>query len=160
MSCTSAGLSCSSSFFFFFFFVLSFGCLFVFCSSNISIDEGMFGFSIGASKIGLGELTESNGLFVMMHYLVLGVAVLWLWGVYKTWHCQSWPSYTMVYEYSKQIYLLTNISLWKKSIRVQKSLMNAIKNIYIFKTELTTLIEISIGSTSNTVFSSKNDGIK
>jgi hypothetical protein len=24
------------------------------------IDEGMFGFSIGASKIGLGEFTESN----------------------------------------------------------------------------------------------------
>jgi hypothetical protein len=39
----------------------------------------------------------------------------------------------MVYEYSKQIYLLTNISLWKKSITVQKSLMNVIKNIYIFK---------------------------
>jgi hypothetical protein len=40
------------------------------------------------------------------------------------------------------IYLLTNISLWKKSITVQKSLMNVIKNIYIFKTELTTAIEI------------------
>ena len=59
LSCTSAGLSHSSSFFFFF-FVLSFGFLFVFCSSNVSIDEGMFGFSIGASKIGLGESTESN----------------------------------------------------------------------------------------------------
>jgi hypothetical protein len=33
----------------------------VFCSSNLSIDEGMFGFSIGASKIDLGEFTESNG---------------------------------------------------------------------------------------------------
>jgi hypothetical protein len=32
----------------------------------------MFGFSIGASKIGLGEFRESNGLFVMMQYLVLG----------------------------------------------------------------------------------------
>jgi hypothetical protein len=127
--------------------------LFVFCSSNISIDEGMFGFSIGASKIGLGELTESNGLFVMMHYLVLGVAVLWLWGVYKTWHCQSWPSYTMVDEYSKHICLPTNISVWKKGLTVQKSLMNVIKNIYIFKAELTTALEIIIGSTSNTVFS-------
>ena len=66
----------------------------------------------------------------------------------------------MVYEYSKQIYLLTNISLWKKSITVQKSPMNVIKNIYIFKTELTTAIEIIIGSNSNTVFSSQNDGIK
>jgi hypothetical protein len=47
--------------FFFFFFVLSFGFLSVFCSSNVSIDEGMFGVSIGASKIGLGEFTESNG---------------------------------------------------------------------------------------------------
>jgi hypothetical protein len=63
---------------FFFFFVLSFGFLSVFCSSNVSIDEGMFGVSIGASKIGLGEFRESNGLFVMMQYLVLGVAVLWL----------------------------------------------------------------------------------
>jgi hypothetical protein len=51
---------------------------------------------------------------------------------------------TMVYEYSKQIYLLTNTSLWKKSINVQKSLMNAIKNIYIFKTELTTGILVTI----------------
>ena len=33
----------------------------VFCSFNVSIDEGMFGLSIGASKIGLGEFTESNG---------------------------------------------------------------------------------------------------
>jgi hypothetical protein len=33
----------------------------VFCSSNVSIDHGIFGFSIGASKIGLDELTESNG---------------------------------------------------------------------------------------------------
>jgi hypothetical protein len=32
----------------------------VFCSSNVSIDEGMFGFSIGASTIGLGEFTESK----------------------------------------------------------------------------------------------------
>jgi hypothetical protein len=90
----------------------------------------------------------------------LGVAALWLWGVYKIWHCQSWPSYTMVYEYFKQIYLLTNISLWKKSITVQKSLMNVMKNIYIFKAELTTAINLIISSTSNTVFSSKNDGIK
>jgi hypothetical protein len=30
-------------------------------SSNVSIDKGMFGFSIGASKIELGEFTESNG---------------------------------------------------------------------------------------------------
>jgi hypothetical protein len=29
--------------------------------SNVSIDEGMFGFSIGASEICLGEFTESNG---------------------------------------------------------------------------------------------------
>ena len=56
----SAGLSRSLSFFFSFLF-LSFGLLFVFCSSNVSIDEGMFGFSIGASKIGLGEFTDSNG---------------------------------------------------------------------------------------------------
>jgi hypothetical protein len=35
--------------------------------------------------------------------------------------------------------------------------MNVIKSIYIFNTELTTAIEIFIGSTSNTVFSSKND---
>ena len=34
---------------------------FSFSSSNVSIDEGMFGFSIGASKIGLGEFTASNG---------------------------------------------------------------------------------------------------
>ena len=64
MSCTSDGLSRSSSFFFFFFFFfffLSFGFLSVFSSSNVSIDEGMFGFSIGASKIDLGEFTESNG---------------------------------------------------------------------------------------------------
>ena len=62
LSCTSARLSCSSSFFFFFFFFfLSFGFMFVFCSSNVSIDEGMFGFSIGASEICLGEFTESNG---------------------------------------------------------------------------------------------------
>jgi hypothetical protein len=134
--------------------------LFVFCSSNVSIDEGMFGFSIGASKICLGEFTESNGHVCDDAISGLGSSGLLVWGVYKIWHCQSWPSYTMVYEYSKQIYLLTNISLWKKSITVQKSLMNAIKNIYIFKTELTTLIEISIGSTSNTVFSSKNDDIK
>jgi hypothetical protein len=66
LSCTSAGLSRSSSFYFFFFFFLSFGFLFVFCSSNVSIDEGMFGFSIGASTIGLGEFRESNGLFVMI----------------------------------------------------------------------------------------------
>jgi hypothetical protein len=97
---------------------------------------------------------------VVMQYLVLGVAALWLWDVYKIWHCQSWPSYTMVYEYSKQIYMLIDISLWKKSITVQKSLMNVIKNIYIFKTELTTAKEIIVGSTYNTVFSSKNDGIK
>jgi hypothetical protein len=32
---------------------------FSFSSSNVSIDEGMFGFSIGASKIGLGEFTAS-----------------------------------------------------------------------------------------------------
>ena len=38
--------------------------------------------------------------------------------------------------------------------------MNVIKNIYIFKTELTAAIELIIGSTSNTVFSSMNDGIK
>jgi hypothetical protein len=63
----------------------------------------------------------------------------------------------MVYEYFKQIYLLTNISVWKKSITVQKSLMNVMKNIYIFKAELTTAINLIIGSTSNT---SKNDGIK
>jgi hypothetical protein len=31
------------------------------CSSNVSIDEGMFGFSIGASEICVGEFTESNG---------------------------------------------------------------------------------------------------
>ena len=61
LSCTSDGLSRSSSFFFFFFFFLSFGFLSVFCSSNVSIDEGMFCFSIGGSKIGLGEFTESNG---------------------------------------------------------------------------------------------------
>ena len=67
-----------SFFLFFLFFFLSLGFLSVFCSSNVSIDEGMFGFSIGASKIGLGEFRESNGLFVMMQYLVLGVAVLWL----------------------------------------------------------------------------------
>ena len=66
----------------------------------------------------------------------------------------------MVYEYFKQIYLPTNISLWKKSITVQKSLMNVMKNIYIFKAELTTAINLIISSTSNTVFSSKNDGIK
>jgi hypothetical protein len=48
-------------------------------------------------------------------------------GVYKTWHCQSWPSYTMVDEYSKHIYLPTNISVWKKGLTVQKSLMNVIK---------------------------------
>ena len=161
MSCTSAGLSCSSSFiFFFFFFSLSFGFLFVFCSSNASIDEGMFGFSIGASEICLGEFTESDGPVCDDTISGLGVAALWLWGVYKIWHCQSWPSYTMVYEYSKQIYLLTNISFWKKRITVQKPLMNVIKNICIFKTELTTATEIIIGSTSNTVFSSKNDGIK
>jgi hypothetical protein len=47
--------------FFFFFFFFSFGCSCVFCSSNVSIDEGMFGFAIGANKIGLGEFTESNG---------------------------------------------------------------------------------------------------
>jgi hypothetical protein len=35
--------------------------LLVFCSSNVSIDEGMFGFSIGASEICLKEYTESNG---------------------------------------------------------------------------------------------------
>jgi hypothetical protein len=33
----------------------------VFCSSHVSIDEGMFGLSIGASNIDLGEITESNG---------------------------------------------------------------------------------------------------
>ena len=60
LSCTSNGLYRSSSFFFFFFF-LSFGFLSVFCSSSVSIDEGMFRFSIGASKIDLGEFTESNG---------------------------------------------------------------------------------------------------
>jgi hypothetical protein len=37
------------------------GFLSVFCSFNVSIDEGMFSLSIGASKIGLGEFTESNG---------------------------------------------------------------------------------------------------
>ena len=47
--------------FFFFFFFLSFGFLSVFCSSNIYIDGGKFGFSIGASTIGFGEFTESNG---------------------------------------------------------------------------------------------------
>ena len=159
MSCTSDGLSRSSSFFFFFFF-LSFGFLSVFCSSNVSIDKGIFGFSIEASKLDLGEFTESNGHVCDDAISGLGDNGLLFWGVYKIWHCQSWPRYTMVYEYSKQIYLLTNISLWKKSITVQKSLMNAIKNIYIFKTELTTLIEIIIGSTSKTVFSPKNDGIK
>jgi hypothetical protein len=66
----------------------------------------------------------------------------------------------MVYEYSKHIYLPTNISVWKKGLTVQKSLMNVFKNINIFKAELTTAIEIIIGSTSNTVFSSKNDDIK
>jgi hypothetical protein len=60
LSCASTGLSCYSSFFFFFFF-LSFGFLSVLCSSNVSIDEGMFGLSIGPSNIGLGECTESNG---------------------------------------------------------------------------------------------------
>jgi hypothetical protein len=49
-------------FLFLFLFLLRFifRLLFVFCLSNVSIDEGMFGFSIGASTIGLGELTESN----------------------------------------------------------------------------------------------------
>jgi hypothetical protein len=98
--------------------------------------------------------------FVAKQYLVLRLAALWLWGVYKIWHCQSWPSYTVVYEYSKKIYLLTNISLCKKSITVQKSFMNVIKNIYIFTMDMTTAIWIIISSTSNTVFSSKNDGIK
>ena len=59
---------------------------------------------------------------------------------------------------SKYIFLQTYHSE-QKSITVQKSLINVIKNIYIFKTELTTAIEIIIGCTSNTVFSSKNDGI-
>jgi hypothetical protein len=36
----------------------------------------MFGFSIGANKINIGEFTESNGLLVVMQYLVLGVAAL------------------------------------------------------------------------------------
>ena len=39
---------------------LSFGFLSIFCSSNVSIDGRMFGFSIGASPLGLGECTESN----------------------------------------------------------------------------------------------------
>jgi hypothetical protein len=47
------------------------------------------------------NLQNQTGLFVVMQYLVLGVAALWLWGVKKIWQCQSWPSYTMVYEYSK-----------------------------------------------------------
>ena len=38
--------------------------------------------------------------------------------------------------------------------------MNVMKNINIFKAELTTAINLIISSTSNTVFSSKNDGIK
>jgi hypothetical protein len=40
----------------------------VFCSFNVSIDEGMFGLSIGASKIGLGEFTESNGRIIQLMY--------------------------------------------------------------------------------------------
>jgi hypothetical protein len=72
----------------------------------------------------------------------------------------SWSCYAMVYEYPKKIYLLTNTSLWMKILKVLKSLNNVIQTIYIFKAEWTTAIEIIKGSTSNTVFSSKNDDIK
>jgi hypothetical protein len=131
----------------------------VFCSSHVSIDGRMFEFSIGASTLGLGELTESNEP-------VCGDAMPGLWGnglpvvMCLLWHCQSWSSYIMVYEYPKKIYLLTNISHWTKTLKVLKSPKHVIQNIYIFKVEWTTVIEIIIGSTSNTVFSSKNDGIK
>jgi hypothetical protein len=67
-----------SFFLFFLFFFLSLGFLSVFCSSNVSIDEGMFGFSIGASKIGLGKFTESNGLVCDDAISGLVGSALWL----------------------------------------------------------------------------------
>ena len=89
LSCTSAALSCSSSFFFFFFFFLSFGFLFVFYSSNVSIDEGMFGFSIGVSEICLGEFTESNGPVCDDTISGLGGSGLVVVRCLQIWHCQS-----------------------------------------------------------------------
>ena len=108
----------------------------------------------------LVNLQNQPGLFVVMQCLVLEITAFRLYGVYKIWHCQSWSSYTMVYEYPKTIYLLTNISLWTKTLKVLKSPKHVIQNIYIFKAERTAVIEIIIGSTSNTVFSPKNDDIK